>query len=125
MAAGLTRRVAPDALGGGKTSRVFRVERARLGNADPHMAVEAKALLAVATLALLRLHAGFDGVHVQVVVGVNSPRTHAPIVAIGAEVFFVAIRAELRVVGGYRFVAFDEIRRVLGVVQPPRRLEGA
>ena len=45
--------------------------------------------------------------------------------AVGAEVFLVAVGAELRVVGRDGLVALDEVRRVLGVVQPARRLEGA
>ena len=112
-------------LGGWKRRAVLGARGARLGDADAHVAVEAEALLAVAALALLRLHARLDGVHVQVVVRVDAARAHAAVVAVGAEVLLVAVGAELRVVGGDRLVALDEVGRVLGVVQPARRQERA
>src|SRR5206468_11136770 len=40
-----------------------------------------------------------------------------------AEIFFVAIGAELRVVAAEHFLALDEVRTVKGVVHPPRRHE--
>ena len=66
-----------------------------------------------------------DGVHVEVVVRVDVPRPHAPVVARRAELLLVAVRAELRVVRGDVLVALDEVRRVLRVVQPARRLHRA
>jgi len=85
------------------------------------VAIEAKALLLVAALALLRRHARLDGVHVQVVVRVHASRPDAAIVAVRAEVLFVAVRAERRVVGRNRLVTLDEIGRVLGVAEPTWR----
>ena len=55
----------------------------------------------------------------------DAPRPDATVVAAGAVLFLVAVRAELRVVRGDVLVALDEVGRVLRVVHPARRVEHA
>src|SRR6185437_13640442 len=101
---GPSRRVAPDRLRWMEPGIVLGGRRARLADADAEVAIEAEALVAVARLAVLGLHPRLDGVHVQVVARVDRARPDPPVVAVGAEVFLVAVGAELRVVGGHRLV---------------------
>ena len=82
------------------------------------MALEAEALLLVAALALDRRHARLDRVHRDVVARVDRVGAHFAVVAVGAVVLAVAVRAELRVVPGDLAVAEDPVGTVLGVVEP-------
>src|SRR5579883_2421864 len=104
----LSRRIAPDGLRRVEPPAVLLVRRARLRDADAHVAVDAEALLAVAARAPLRGHPGVDGVHVQVVVRVHVARPDAPVVAVRAEVLLVAVGAERGVVGRDALVPVDE-----------------
>lgn len=122
MVAGLSRCVAPNRLRRVEAACFTRIGRAAHGDAETLMATEAEVLLLVAALASLSCHARFDRVHRDVVVRVDGAWAHSAIVTIGAEVFFVAVRAKLRIVRGDHLVPLDEIGRVLRVVHPARRL---
>src|SRR5437899_3081677 len=81
-------------------------------HADPHVTVEAEALLLMAARALRIVLPRRNRVHRDPVVRVNRARAHLPVVAVGTEPFGVAVGAEPAVVGGHSLVALDEVRRV-------------
>ena len=118
VVARLARRIAPDALRGVKSRGAMRAPGAALADAKSLVAGYAEALLPVAAGASLGLHQGLDRVQVQVVGRMNRAHPNPSVVAVGAEVFFVAIGAKLRVRAGRTLVALHKIRAVLGVVEP-------
>lgn len=113
--------IAPDRLRRMESSAVTGTGRARFGDPDPQMAVQAKTLLPMATLASLRAHPGLDGVHVQIIVRMDRSRANAPVVAIRAEFVLVAASAEGRILACDLLVALEKIGRMGRITQPRRR----